>query len=254
MLKKTIVVLLFLTPIFSTSKANPIDDKAPQFVCGAAPVSSITTNNQYIIRRNYAVHYRYDTKTPEYVVEHVTLASITGSSKRKDNFKPDPNIPKNTSAQLVDYSSDCGLYDRGHMSPAENNTQSDIIMSESFYLSNIIPQAANNNRGIWKASELLVRKMVMQGKDIYVISGTAYAQGYKKIGIDSVGVPTYIWKIIYDKKSNTSISFLFPNKSIPTSELKNKVVAIKTISELTKIKFKVNTSSYTLVNNLSNWK
>lgn len=239
MIKKALSVFLVLFLAFAQANANPIDDQAPQLVCSSAPESSITSNDQYIIRQNYAVHYRYDTKTPEYVVEHVTMESISGPAKRKNDFRPDPTVPEKASSQLVDYSSASGTYDRGHMAPAGDNTQNSKVMSETFYLSNMVPLVSNNNRGIWRASEELVRKLVKDGKDIYVISGTIYQPGFKKIGKDSVGVPTHLWKIIYDKKSSKCISFLIPNKSIPTSDLKNRVATIQTISELTKIKFKI---------------
>ena len=70
--------------------ANPIDDKASQLVCWGAPVSSVTNNDQYLLRTTYAVHYLYRTKTAEYVCEHLTKNAISGPAKRKDDFRPDP--------------------------------------------------------------------------------------------------------------------------------------------------------------------
>ena len=35
--------------------ANPIDDKASQFVYEGAPISKIIKDNQYIIKKNYAI-------------------------------------------------------------------------------------------------------------------------------------------------------------------------------------------------------
>ena len=61
--------LLGLLLTLSTLLANPIDDKGSQFVYQGAPVSSLTKNEQYLIKKYYAIHYRYDTKTAEYVVE-----------------------------------------------------------------------------------------------------------------------------------------------------------------------------------------
>jgi DNA/RNA endonuclease G (NUC1) len=62
-------LLLLLLPF--TVAANPIDDKCPQFSIHGAPVSQLTAS-QYLCKQNYAIHYRYDTKTAEYVVEHVS--------------------------------------------------------------------------------------------------------------------------------------------------------------------------------------
>ena len=215
--------------------ANPIDDKGSQFVYQGAPVSSLTKNEQYLVKKYYAIHYRYDTKTAEYVVEHVTKEAITGTAKRKDDFRPDPEVPVKHQSQLDDYAGN--PYDRGHLVPGANNTLNEEAMSESFFLSNMVPQVPNHNRGIWKQLETLVRNWVLEGKDIYVISGTIYGKDSKTIGANKVGVPDYLWKIAIDKKSNKAIAFLFPNAPIPVADLPKYVVAISEIEAKTNINF-----------------
>jgi len=214
--------------------ANPIDDKASQFIVNGAPISKIEKDNQYIIKKNYAIHYRFDTKTAEYVVEHPTLEKINGKSKRKDDFRPDPDIAKQHQSQLADYAGE--PYDRGHLVPAGNSTQNDEVMSESFFLSNMIPQVPNHNRGIWKQLETAVRNWVNEGKDIYVISGTFYNKEYKQIG-QRVGVPDNLWKVIIDAKSNKAIAFWFPNAPLPVQDLPKYIVSIEEIENKTGIDF-----------------
>jgi len=90
-MKKLIYALLF---VCVNVLANPIDDNCPQFVLRGAPVSKLTQNTtKYLCKQNYAIHYRNDTKTAEYVVEHLTLPAVTGTIKRQDDFRPDPDIP-----------------------------------------------------------------------------------------------------------------------------------------------------------------
>ena len=88
-----IITIIFALVISNAAWANEIDDKCPQHVLLGAPVSKIKKDTQYLCKINYAIHYRYDTKTAEYVVEHVTIEGTTGSVKRKDDFRPDPAIP-----------------------------------------------------------------------------------------------------------------------------------------------------------------
>ena len=97
---KKLLLAILLLPL--ALLANPIDDNCPQFVLHGAPVSKIT-NSQYLCKTNYAIHYRYDTKTAEYVVEHLTVEAIKGPAKRKDDFRPDPAIAKEHQSQLADY-------------------------------------------------------------------------------------------------------------------------------------------------------
>ena len=226
--------ILFFIILVTVLVANPIDDKASQFVYNGAPVSKIVQSSQYLVKKNYAIHYRYDTKTAEYVVEHLTKDKITGPARRKDDFRVDPEVPVKYQSKLEDYSGN--IFDRGHLVPAGDNTQNDNVMSESFFLSNIVPQVPNHNRGIWKQLETVVRNWVVEGKDIYVISGTFYNKQYKEIG-QNVGVPDNLWKVIIDAKSNKAIAFMFPNASLPVADLPKYIVSIKYIETKTGIDF-----------------
>ena len=248
------LLLLLLIPF--AALANPIDDQCPQHVLRGAPVSPITANTQYLCKQNYAIHYRYDTKTAEYVVQHVTLQSITGPAKRKDDFRADQAIPPEHRSLLSDYA---GFpFDRGHLSPGADNTINDEIMSESFFLSNMVPQVPNHNRGIWKQLETYVRNWVQEGKDIYVASGTIYEPGYETIGANSVGIPTHMWKVIVDRKSSKSVAFLLPNAPLPVADLPKYATSIDAVEKATGINFmpkltKAQESKLEKAVNLSDW-
>ena len=241
-MKKIKYLLVSLLTLVTILVANPIDDKASQFVVNGAPISKITKDNQYLIKKVYAIHYRYDKKTAEYVVEHPTKEDILGGSKRHDDFRPDPEIPEKHQSKLSDYAGN--PYDRGHLVPAGNSTKNADTMSESFFLSNMVPQVPNHNRGIWKQLETCVRNWVVnEGKDLYVISGTAYNAEHKTIGENKVGVPDYLWKIVIDAKTNTSVSFLFPNTQLPVEDLPKYIVSISDIETKTGIDFNPNMPS-----------
>jgi len=222
--------LLALIPF--AAFANPIDDNCPQHTTMGAPISSITENTQYVCHTNYAIHYRYDTKTAEYVVEHLDQTDISGPAKRKDDFRPDDLIPDDKEATLEDYSGE--PYDRGHLVPAADNRTDDAQMSESFFLSNMIPQTPNHNRGIWRILELSVRNTALTN-DIYVVSGTLYQDGYLTIGPSKVGVPQHVWKVVYNATNNTAIGFLFPNEAIPVADLPKYAVSVDIVEAATGI-------------------
>jgi endonuclease G len=233
-MKKLHTYILSMLTLVTVLVANPIDDKASQFVINGAPISKIEKGDQYLIKKNYAIHYRFDTKTAEYVVEHPTLEKVNGKSKRKDDFRPDPELPKQHQSQLADYAGEA--YDRGHLVPAGDCTQDDEVMSESFFLSNMVPQVPNHNRGIWKQLETAVRNWVIEGKDIYVISGTFYNKEHKEIG-QHVGVPDNLWKVIVDAKSKKAIAFWFPNAPLPVEDLPKYIVSISEIEAKTGLDF-----------------
>lgn len=228
--------ILYLIAISTLVFANPIDDKASSIVFNGAPVSSMTKDEQYLIKKIYAIHYRFDTKTAEYVVEHPTKDKVTGTSKRQDDFRPDPEVSKQHQSQLSDYAGN--PFDRGHLVPAGDCTLNADTMSESFFLTNMVPQVPNHNRGIWKQLETCVRNWVVdEGKDLYVISGTIYNKDYKTIGDNKVGIPDYLWKVVIDAKTNKSIAFLFPNAPLPVADLPKYIVTIEDIEKKTGIDF-----------------
>lgn len=215
--------------------ANPIDDNCPQHTVHGAPISSITTNTQYICHVNYAIHYRYDTKTAEYVVEHLDKADITGPAKRKDDFRPDPKVDDSKEAMLDDYKGH--PYDRGHLVPAADNRANNEQMSESFFLTNMVPQVPNHNRGIWRILELGVRNTGAAGADLYVVSGTIYHPNYPTIGPGKVGVPSELWKVVYNATNGETVAFLFPNAPIPVKDLPKYAVTIDEVEKATGINF-----------------
>lgn len=225
-------LLLLLLPVVAL--ANPIDDKCPQFVSNGAPVSS-RNNTLYLCKQNYAVNYRVDTKTAEYVVEHPTVFSIKGPAKRQDDFHPDYAIPKLHRSEIVDYTKTG--YDRGHLVPAGDSTTNSSIMSESFALTNMVPQNPSNNRIIWNHLETKIRNLVLANHDVYVSSGTLYHSVYKTVGINKVGVPDFLWKVVYDKTTNRVIAFLIPNVALNIKDLPKFVISVSDLEQLTKINF-----------------
>ena len=229
---KKFIILLALMPF--AAFANPIDDNCSEHTIFGAPISSITKNTQYICHGNYAIHYRYDTKTAEYVVEHLNDSDINGDAKRKDDFRPDPQVPDDKEAMLSDYKGH--PYDRGHLVPAADNRTDKEQMSESFFLTNMIPQNPGNNRVIWRILELGVRNTAAAGNDIYVSSGTIYEDGYLTIG-NNVGVPTKVWKAIYNHTNGEAVAFIFPNKKYKSKDIPKFAVTVDELEAATGINF-----------------
>lgn len=236
---KKLLAALLLAPALAL--ATPVDQQCPEFVAHGAPQTSLPqTNTQYLCRSNYAVLHRNDTKTAQWVAERITMEDVSGPARRRDNFREDTDIPPQHRATLQDYAG--SGYDRGHLAPAAANTQTSDIMTESFLLTNMVPQNAYKNRGIWRILELKIRDWVMSGKDIWVVTGTVYDPGYLTIG-NAVGVPTHMWKVIYDAGEQKAIAFLLPNQQgqrIPRSELHTFAVSVDHLEAVTGIDFHPN--------------
>ena len=233
-MKKLLITLVLLTPIFAFAQIN---QQCPQFTVNGTPQYQAQPGDQELCKTNYAVIHRCSVKAPVAVFEHLTVATMSGPAKRKDNFRPDPTVASQCQAQLADYAILGKTHDRGHMSPAGNNTINDAIMSESFFLSNMVPQVANNNRGIWKQLETWERQWATApGTDFYIISGSIFDQGYQTVG-NGLGVPTRLYKIIIEKNSGRVMAYLMPNGPLPVADLPKYQVPMAQIEQATGMRF-----------------
>lgn len=198
---------------------------------------SFLTYSQDTVRikhTNYTTVFSKSKKYPVLVEWWVTKKMVTCSTplKRKDTFSPDPKLPSETDL-TKDYLN--SGFDRGHMMPAADNLcQTQQVQDESFYFSNMSAQYPSLNRGDWKSLEVLVRDEAKKIDSIKVWCGNIGE--IKKIG--RVSVPEYCWKVLYFKKENVWLSFLFDNNNSKADGLKNNEVDLLVIQEMTGFKFK----------------
>jgi endonuclease G len=214
-----------------------INRQCPEHTAYGAPEAAWPATAQQLCKKNYAVIHSCAKKNPVVVMEHVTPADVNGPAKRRDDFREDPAVKPECRSTLADYAGTG--YDRGHLVPAANNTQSAEIMSDSFFLSNMVPQVPNNNRGIWRILELQVRDAVRStGQDLYVISGAVYDPGHLTIG-NAVAVPTQLFKIIINKRTGTVTAFLMPNTAIPPADLPQYRTTLQAVEQASGMRFPV---------------
>jgi endonuclease G len=229
--------LLLLALLLPLSVFAQINKQCPQFTVNGTPQYRAQPGDQEICHLNYAVIHRCSVKAPVAVFEHLTPAAMSGPAKRKDNFRPDPLVTPSCSASLADYAIVGKTHDRGHMAPAGNNTQNDAIMSESFFLSNMVAQVANNNRGIWKQLETWERQWALApNTDFYIISGGIFDQDHPVIG-NGLGIPTRLYKVIIEKNSRQVQAYLMPNTALPVADLPKYQVNMTDIEQATGMKF-----------------
>ncbi|MBQ0051384.1 MAG: DNA/RNA non-specific endonuclease [Treponema sp.] len=199
---------------------------------------------------HYSICYRESYEQAEWSAYCLTEEELTKNAGRSDDFRPDPEISTG-SATLADYKG--SGYDRGHLSPAADFAFDSKAMSETFYMSNMSPQAGSFNRGIWKDLESQVREWAKKFGRIYVISGPVLdkpAEEYESIGANKVSIPQYYYKVVLapvykdaaDKSSPedcekiAALGFILPNKKC-TDSFYNYAVSIDEIEKRTGMDF-----------------
>ncbi len=148
--------------------------------------------NYLIERPQYVLSYNRDRGIPNWVSWQLTPSDL-GNVQRSNTFVADTTLPKGWYRVTLDDYTGSG-YDRGHMCPSADRTATQKDNEATFVLTNILPQAPDNNRSTWEHLESLSRDLVNKGHVLYIIAGGDGDNG--TIAKGKVSVPRYTWKII----------------------------------------------------------
>ena len=225
-----IAIIFFL--IFAVSCRTPIIESGYDNLILGVPGPSDTL----IEREGYALGYIEKHEQPAWVQYVLTADEVSRAMvNRSDDFRADPYVPTG-SATPQDYTR--SGYDRGHLAPAADMAYSARTMSESFYMSNMSPQAPQFNRGIWSKLEKLVRHFATREKRIVVVTGPILtAEKAITIGANKVSVPQYYYKVIYDTTPpEKMIAFVLPNEG-SNADLRTFVVTVDDVEVMTGLDF-----------------
>ncbi|HEX7836428.1 MAG TPA: DNA/RNA non-specific endonuclease [Kofleriaceae bacterium] len=158
-----------------------------------APASTGDVNAFLSVKADYVLSYNSSRKVPNWVSWELNT-SYLGGIDRQDDFRSDNTLPKTLpQAQLADYVS--SGFDRGHMCPSADRTQTIAANSQTFFLTNMVPQAANNNRGPWAALEDELRSIARTGKELFVIAGPVFSGTPHTVG-NGLAIPDKTFKVV----------------------------------------------------------
>jgi endonuclease G, mitochondrial len=189
------------TPIERGSTVASRDDNMALGNPSNAVSNVAYSDNFLMVKRGYTLSYNKNTSTANWVSWHLSTA-WKGETARQNDFRPDNALPQNWyEVNPRDYS-ETG-FDRGHLCPSDDRDGSLEDNQETFLMTNMVPQAPDHNRGIWKTLEEYTRTLTQQGNELYIIAGTdgeggTGTNGYTKtIGNkNNITVPASLWKII----------------------------------------------------------
>lgn len=195
-------LVLLATACSKTEDATPTDanDNLALGNPSGAVASTSSPTNYLLVKPQYTVGYNRDQGKPIWVSWHLG-ASDLGSAPRQDDFRADTDLPSGWyQVKTSDYS---GYgFDRGHNCPSADRTATVADNSATFLMSNLMPQAPNNNQQTWANLEDYCRTLVRAGNELYIIcgsygrGGTGSAGYYTTIASGKVTVPSNCWKVV----------------------------------------------------------
>jgi endonuclease G, mitochondrial len=199
---------------FGQTSANAQPESCLQHVAGGIPPAllkpQLARGTQMLCYEEFAVLHSAAVRTPLWSAEHLTREQIEAASqlKRRNAFHSEPRLPASDRAKLADYSR--SGYDRGHMSPS-GDMPTPKAQRESFSLANIIPQHPCNNEVLWEGIESAVRDLASAEGEIYVVTGPIYEGTDIPFLNGRVGVPSRVYKAVYDPVRRGAAAYVTPN-------------------------------------------
>jgi endonuclease G, mitochondrial len=189
---------LTVTPIMPMA-ALPAAPNPNLLLGNPSQATAIDRNNLLISRPQYALSYNADRGIPNWTSWQLNQSWLGNLPRRP--FMPDTNLgPGIPVVTQNDYNG--SGFDRGHMVPAADRNRTTEDSQSVFLMSNILPQAPDNNQGPWEKLESYSRDLVRQGKELYIIAGGTGDGGIGKTGPATtiargkVAVPKMTWKVI----------------------------------------------------------
>jgi endonuclease G len=192
---------LFATNGISHNSQISVRDSNMLFGNPSNATTKISEKDNYLLeKKQYSLSYNNSKGEPNWVSWHLN-ASWKGEAKRCNCFNTDLSLPELFYKVKKSEYTKTG-FDRGHLCPSDDRDATDEDNEVTFFMSNMIPQSPHLNRITWVALEEYCRKLIQEGKELYIIAG-----GYGSGGIGSnnsltysigehINVPSHCWKII----------------------------------------------------------
>ena len=166
----------------------------------AATSDAANSDNYLMVKPYFALSYDNSAGEPKWVSWRLCNADL-GNAPRKKTFDPDDTLPAGFNVILTRDYSGTG-FDRGHMCDHSDRAATLDSSYSTFIMTNIVPQAPNNNRKCWAQLENYCRELARSGDRLYITAGPAGRGGVGGRGsADTLAdgrvlVPAETWKVI----------------------------------------------------------
>ncbi len=228
----TLLPLVVFLPSCSPPASSPVAD-VPQTSTNSDTAISIhlelgyphdadTTDDFLVVRPQYVASFSYKRNTPNWVSWNLNSDWFGDVPRYEGNFIVDPMLPESFyHPDHNDYTN--SGYDRGHMVRSEERTKTPEDNRSTFYMTNIIPQRPDLNRGVWLDFERYCESLCKDSlKQLFIVAGPVFSTPQPTIIGQHIAVPDSCFKIVVvldrgQKRSSVTattpvIAVMMPNR------------------------------------------
>jgi len=174
----------------SASYANPLEF--------GTPADANAADDILVVRSEFVSSWNPTRGIPNWVAYNLE-ATHFGAEDRCDCFTFDPELSAYAPYTTADYTGAGAVagygIDRGHLARSFDRTAGSLDNARSFYFSNIIPQASDNNQGPWAAMENYLGDLArFNDRELFIIAGASGSKGTVK-NEGRITIPATVWKV-----------------------------------------------------------
>ncbi len=171
------------------------------------PTDANGADDFLITRPQYVVSYNRFNGGPNWVAYNLENNHF-GAENRCNCFTNDPAVIAAgfPVIKTSDYTN--GGFDRGHMVRSADRTVTNAENGSTFFLSNVVPQTADLNQGVWAAHEIFLADLArVSNKELYIITGPAFKGAARTVKDEGkIRIPDFTWKITVIMDRNQGLS------------------------------------------------
>jgi endonuclease G, mitochondrial len=236
-------LVVLVAPSAAQEKNRNIRFGAPKKI---EPFDDPKREDFVITRDEYVLSYNGRKNIPNWVSWNLVKSDIGTASRGA--FESDPALPKRFDRVVLDTYTGTG-FDRGHMCPSKDRSATNEHNDATFYMTNIIPQAPDNNQKGWERLESYCRDLVKKGNTLHIVCGPHGVRGEGKFGRRDVirrgkvevTVPAKTWKVIMvipkgkviPTPNTRMIAVIMPNDQTVTDDWGKYRVSVNEVEKLT---------------------
>jgi endonuclease G len=176
------------------------------------------------------------------IAYELELGADQGNIPRLSGFNLDPTIPAacqmttgNTFQVTPAEEAQLGRFQRGHLADANSLDNRQQSMDDSFFVTNMLPQAATfNSTGAWRRTEQ-ISECYREISNLLIWGGVIWGDDTTNdvfVDTHNVITPDRWWKVIYRFDTNAYVAWIFNNNQQETQAvMDNRIVTLDQLKQ-----------------------